>query len=388
MKHFSHRFTLLVLLGILASILIVGGCAPRARPPVRTLDTPEHHVITGMKLLESGKLSDAEREFGLAKELDHEYSGAYRGLGLALGYKGDFKSGFDNLSLAKNLAKSKEEEALTHVGFMRLYTQQKHKGWLEGVEKNFMTATGTIKDMPDPYFYMGLAYMEACEFSDAADAFKKVLEISRTFIDMADQQLELVQKIERAMPVTPIGKQVALLEKVKRVDVAALFIQELKLDAIYKKFRPEKFETSSKPPGESFSLQEIPVPADVQDHPFRADVQTVIGLRVEGLGVFPGGTFGPNEFITRASYAMMISDIISTITHDPSLATKYVGSVSPFADVRNDVPYFNAVMVCTTRGIIEPRRHIGEDIFDPRGSVSGADALLALRRLKEDLRIF
>jgi len=380
MRHFKHRFTFFVFLAFVSFILIIGGCAPKVRPPVSILDTPEHHVFSGMKLLENGKLFDAEREFSLAIELDHKYSPAYRGLGLVFGYKGDFSSAFDNMSQAKKLAQSKEEEALTYVGLMRLYTQQKDKDWLGDVEKNFKRARKTLKDVPDPYFYMGLAYKEAYRFSDAADAFKRVLEITETFTDKADHQLKLVQKIQRAMPGTPIGKKVALLKKVKRVDVAALFIQELKLDTIYKRFRPEKFDTSSP--------KEIPIPVDVQDHPLRTDVQRVIGLGVKGLEAFPDGTFAPNEFITRASYAMMIADIISTITHDPSLSTKYIGNDSPFVDVRNDIPYFNAIMVCTTRGIIQPKRDLRQDIFDPRGSVSGADALLAIGRLKEYLKIF
>jgi len=304
------------------------------------------------------------------------------GLGLVFGYKGDFSSAFDNMSRAKKLARSKEEEALTHVGLMRLYTQQKDKDWLEDVKKNFKRATKTLKDAPGPYFYMGLAYKEAYRFGDAADTFKRVLEINRTFVDKADQQFKLVQKIQRAMPGTQIGKKVALLEKVKRADVAALFIQELKLDKLYRKFRPDKFDTSFESP------EEVSIPVDVQDHPLRNDVQTVIGLGVKGLGTFPDGTFAPNEFITRASYAMMIADIISTIIHDPSLAAKYTGNVSPFVDVRNDIPSFNAIMVCTLRGIIEPKGDIRQNIFDPRGSVSGGDVLFAIRILKEDLKIF
>jgi len=390
-KHFNCRFAFFLFLAFISFITINAGCAPKARLPVSALGTPEHHVFTGMKLLEAGKLLDAEREFGLAKELDHEYSPAYTGLGLTFSYKGDFKSAFDNMSLAKKLAISKQEQALAYVGFMRLYTRQKDKDWLGEVEKNFERARDTLKDvpdMPDFYFYMGLAYKEAYEFDDAADALKRVLEINKAFLDKADHELKLVQKIERAMPGTPIGKKVALLEKVTRADVAALFIQELRLETIYKRFGLKKSVTSFESPDESASLKEIPIPVDVQDHPLRGDVKTVIGLGVQGLGVFPDGTFAPNECITRASYAMMIEDIICTITDDPSLATRHIGNVSPFADVRSDVPYFNAIMVCTTRGIIEPKRKIRQDIFDPRGSVSGADAVLAIRNLKEDLRIF
>jgi hypothetical protein len=56
--------------------------------------------------------------------------------------------------------------------------------------------------------------------------------------------------------------------------------------------------------------------------------------------------------------------------------------------VSNDVPYFNAVMVCTTRGIIEAKGGMKQSIFGPMDSVSGAEAVLAIRRLKEDLRLF
>ena len=390
MRRFSYGFTSFLFLAFYCLILTIGGCAPKARPPISTLDTPEHHVFSGMKLLEGGRVLDAEREFNLAKELDHKYSPAYRGLGLVLGYRGDLKSAFKTMSQAKKLAETKEERALTYVGIMRLFTQQKGKDWLEDVERNFQKARKTLTylpDLPDPYFYMGMAFKEAYKFSNAAEAFKKVLEINKTLIDKADRQLKLVQKIERAMPETLIGKKVAILEKVKKVDVVALFIQELKLGTVYEKFRPEKYGASFKSPGQSSYPQEIPVPVDVQGHPLKTDVQIMIGLGVKGLGTFPDGTFAPNEFITRASYAMMIADIISTITNDPALATKYVGNVSPFDDVRSDAPYFNAIMVCTTRGIIEAKGGIRQNLFDPMGSVLGADAVLSIRKLKEALKI-
>jgi len=392
MEFSNYKYLFFLVLAFISLILATGGCALNARAPVSTLGTPEHHVFSGMKLLESGKLSDAEREFNLAKELDRKYTPAYRGLGLASAYKGEFEPAFNNMCLAKKLATSKDEEALVYIGFMRLHTQQKGKDWLDNVEDNFQKVNKILKKIhkkwPDPYFYMGLAYKEAYKFSDAANQFKKVLEINTDFADKADYQLKLVQNIERAMPKTLIGKKVALLEKIKRVDVAALFIQEVKLHKIYKKVGPQKFDTSFKSSEQSSSTYQVPVPADVVDHPLRADILAVITLKIKGLNVFPDGRFAPNESITRASYAMMMADVISTISNDPSLDTKYIGSVSPFADVRNDVPYFNAIMVCTTRGIIEAERGLRQNNFNPMGSVSGVDALLILRRVKEHLKIF
>ncbi|RLB30406.1 MAG: hypothetical protein DRG87_05190 [Deltaproteobacteria bacterium] len=367
----------LAFMGFIAGVLLLGGCAPTTRVPIATLDTPEHHAYSGMRLLENGKVADAEREFVSAMALDQTYAPAHRGLGLVLGHKGDSQAALQYMAKAEELAKGNQEKALAYVGFMRLYTQQKGEGWLEQVESYFRAAMKTLKDlpeMPDPYYHMGIAYKEAFRFSDAAGAFKKVLEINKTLMSEADQQLTLAMKIERAMPTTLIGKKVALLEKVRRIDIAALFIRELKLDQVYEDVKSP--------------ISDVPIPPDVDDHPLRTDVQKVITLGIKGLDTFPDGTFAPNEVILRASYAIMIADIIKTLTHNPSLANKYTGSISPFADVRNDVPYFNAVMVCTTRGIIEAKGGMRQSIFGPMDSISGAEALLAIRKLKEDLRLF
>jgi Tfp pilus assembly protein PilF len=367
-----------VLVGLIATVFIMGGCGPTVMPPIAALDTPEHHVFSGMKLLERDRNLDAEREFNFAMELDPQYSPAYRGLGLVSGCKGDFRAALQHMSRAEELAEGKQEKALAYVGFMRIYTQQKAKGWLEEVEKYFEKAIETLNDlpeMPDPFYYMGMAYKEAYRFGDAAGGFKKVLEINKTLMSKADRQLKLVQKIERAMPSTLIGKDIALREKVRRIDVAALFIRELNLDRIYDKVRPTQ-------------VGEVSIPPDVKDHPLSIDVQIVIRLGIKGLDTFPNGTFAPNECIVKASYAMMIEDIIGTVTNDPSITTKYTGSASPFVDVKNDVPYFNAVMVCTTRGIIEAKGGVRQNVFGPMDPVSGAEAILAIRRLKEDLGIF
>jgi len=378
MNGLPAKSSLLAFMGFFAAALIIGGCAPRASVPIPTLGTPEHHTDSGMRLLEKGRFMDAEREFGVARKLDRNYAPVYRGLALLLGYRGDSEEAFQYMEKAEALAEGKQEKALAYVGFMRLHTQQKTRGWLEQVESYFRKAMQTLRglpEMPDPYYHMGIAYKEAFLFSNAAGVFKKVLEINKTLMIEADHQLSTVQKIARAMPVTLTGKRIALLDKVSRIDVAALFVQELRLDKLYE-------DLGAKRTGE------VPIPPDVKDHPLGADVQRIIGLGIKGLDTFPDGTFAPNESILRASYAMMIVDIISTLTHDPSLANKYQGVASPFADVRNDVPYFNAVMVCTTKGIIEAKGGMKQSIFGPMDSVPGAEAVLAIRRLREDLRLF
>jgi len=75
----------------------------------------------------------------------------------------------------------------------------------------------------------------------------------------------------------------------------------------------------------------------VGDGPSRGDIEAVVRLQIKGLQPGPDHTFEPNKAITRAEFAMMIEDILIKITGDNSLATKFIGTESPFPDLRSDL---------------------------------------------------
>ena len=52
---------------------------------------------------------------------------------------------------------------------------------------------------------------------------------------------------------------------------------------------------------------------------------------------------------------MMIEDILIRVSGDRSLATRFIGGASPFIDLQADLPYYNAVMLATSRGIMEAK---------------------------------
>jgi hypothetical protein len=106
---------------------------------------------------------------------------------------------------------------------------------------------------------------------------------------------------------------------------------------------------------------------------------------VRGLETYSDGLFRPGEFIDRAAYAMMIEDILIKVTGDNALATKFIGQISPFPDLRSDLPYFNAVMVVTSRGIMGVKDFTSGE-FAPLGEVPGVDALLIIRKFQEELK--
>lgn len=378
-------------IGVIIGVLFLFSCGPKAVAPKAELDTPEHHVANGNKLLQSGKIDDAFNEFNRAKALDPMYSPAYLGLGLVMGVKGDFDSAFKAMKAAKNYAQNTEEKAAVYVGYMRLFTIGNDKvdeDWLQEVQDWYKKAIKIAPDLPDPYYYMGIAYKQAYRFRASAGEFTRVLDLDKGYVAEADREYAVIQKIERAMPGTKVGKKIALLEQITRADVAALFIEELKIDELFSRRTPKTFDTSFKSPEKDFvsgEYKKIPPATDIEDHVLQADIEAVIAIGIKGLQPFPDHTYKPYQSITRAEFAMMVEDILAKITWNENLSTQFIGSPSPFPDLRNDLPYFNAVMVCTTRGIIEPK-DIGTGEFGPMEAVSGAEALLSIRLLKNQLQ--
>jgi Tfp pilus assembly protein PilF len=382
--------SLLMFFVVIAMGFFVVSCAPKAVQPVSEMDTPEHHFYTGMKFIDQGKYADAKGEFDRAIALDPKYSKAYAGNGLALAYQGDFKAANESMKQAWKFAEKNDEKIFVHVGKIRLYTLSKaEKDWVEDAKSEFNKAIEIDPKYPAAYYFMGIAYKTALDFSNAGQMFKQVLDINSDYVKKADAEWNLAQKIQRAMPGTIAGKKIAILERINRADAAALFMQELKIDVLYKKRTQKSFDTAFKDPEKAkVQASAPPVTAtDIANYPLKADIEGILRIGVRGLEVYPDGSFHPNDMVDRATYAMMIEDILIKISGDNSLATKFIGSTSPFPDLRSDLPYFNSVMVVTSRGIMEATDLLTGE-FAPLGPVPGVDALLVIRKLKEELKIF
>ncbi len=371
-------------------LLVLSACGPKAMAPEAELDTPMHHVKKGNKMLKAGKIDAAFREFNRAKELDPKYSPAYVGLGLVYGLKGEYENGFKHLKIGNKYADGKEQKIAVNVGYMRLFIMGKDKidkDWLEEVESKFKRSINIDPEVSAPYFYMGIAYKMSFEFQKAAGQFSKVLDLDQEFVKEADKEYAIIQKIQRAMPGSVVGKKIALLDQITRADVAALFIEQLEIDELFRKRTPKKFDTAFKDPEKKFVNGEyvkVPPATDIEDHVLKVDIDAVIAIGIKGLQPYPDHTYKPYKVITRAEFAMMIEDILIKITGDENLATRFIGNESPFPDLRSDLSFFNAVMVCTTRNILEVK-DVSTGEFDPKGSVSGAESLLSIRTLKSQL---
>lgn len=382
---FSNRSIPIV---FLICIFLTFACGPKAQKSQSILDTPEHHLSNGNKLLRVGKLDAALKEFTRAKELNPKFSPAYVGLGVVSSEKRKFEDAISLMKKAEDLAEGKKQEVSVLVGFMRVYVNGAKKideDWLEEVESYFQKAVKISPKSSPAYYFMGVAYKNSFKFRKAEDLYKEVIEINDDYVPEADKDYKVVQKIARAMPKTGIGRKIALLSEITRADMAALLVEELGIDKLMRSkkvfdtsFKSDKSMKASKSSG-------IKPATDIDKHVLKVDIDRVIALGINGLQPYPDHTFQPEVKMIRSEFAMVVADILEKITNDRGLATRFIGSSSPYPDVRNDLHYFNAVMLCTSRGIMEVK-DVASGEFDSQGTISGAEALYSLHILKVQLK--
>jgi hypothetical protein len=388
----------------LVAALGLAACSEKPREAQGKLDTPDHHVLRGNDLLDQDRFGDAEAEFNLALSLDKDYGPAFSGLAVVYAHESSVNNKeHDRLAdkaidaADKGLSRAKDDDAkrLARTTYIRVYTYtQSPDSWLDKAH----TAYEKAKDLdsrqidPDPDFFMARAYRAAYEWSKSMDEYSKVLGMNRGRQEQANNEFAVVQKIVRAAPGSMHGKLIAIQPSLSRADVSALLVEELKVARLYERGNNQRFDTSFQAPTGQAAMQvdttqRMPDATDIANHPLKSDIQEVMRLKVLGLEPQPDHMFHPNDTMLRAEFALLIEDVLAKVTGEPGLKTKYFGQKSPFPDVRGDLPYFNAVETAVTHNLMEPKNRI-QGTFGPLDPVSGADALLAIRAMQDELRSY
>ena len=388
------------------AILLVGCSQSGPRKASGQLDTPEHHVLRGMDAVEQGRWSAAARAFELALELNAEHGPALAGKALVQAHQSNEdgrtsekqselkEQARDNLDAALSAAESPRHRFAVRVTAIRVETTLKDsEDWLEESQNHAAAAAELLEDHPDlqsqrsePLFFLGIAYRERLEFNSAADQFRRVLDLNLTRVREADRALEQLNRVTRARPGTRHGRTVALAPQITRADLAALLIEEFQLADLYARGAKSSASGYTSPTKNFASgTKEEVWASDIAKHPLKADIEDMLRLGVRGLGANPQKLFFPDRPVTRAEYALMLEDILIKVTQDQALATRFIGEKSPWSDVRADAYYYNAARTLTSRNILSVRNRIRGE-FGPEDPVSGADALLSLRMLKDELK--
>ncbi|KAA0258135.1 S-layer homology domain-containing protein [Deferribacter autotrophicus] len=400
---------ILLLFTVITAFIFVSCSKPKTVCNLPT-DNPQHNYFTGMELLEKGDVNNANMKFERSIQCDPKYSPGYAGKSLALAMIANTKNdmgekqvwverSLESLKKAKKYAKNKAQEYVYYVTAIRTYTELRIEDWLDKV-KDFYDDAKDIEKRVNfnelPYYqgpealeyFMGVAYLKGEKFQKARDAFAGVLNMSRQskWHASANTMWKKADKIVRAMAgitVGNVGKKIAVKDAVSRADFAALLVDELRIEKIMEGRIPVKSKIAKMNP--EF------IPADILNNPFRPEIEIVLKWNIRGLSPIYDETtkaylFFPNKPLTRKEFALILEDVLVKLTGDESLPRKYFGQEnSPYPDVRATAPWFNAVMNVVTRGLMETELS-GE--FRPDDYVDGAEALLAIRVLRQTLNVY
>ncbi len=378
-------------IGILLSLaLIIGmtGCGPKAIKEESVLDTPENLFNRGMVEFERGDLNAAMQLFERSNARDPNYAEAFSGMALVHAKRGDFKKAY-NLA-DKGIGKNDKSLDCRIIKGRVITIERKGDKWVEKAAKEFNKAIKLNPNSSKAWYYLGITYKQGFQFGNAVTAFRKVVELKGEYSTEANAEWELVQKIERAKPGTKIGAKIALIPKIDRADLAVLLMEELKLMTLVEKKRPKVYDTKFRAPDDPTKLEATKVTkmeaaTDIEGHWAISWIKDVIKAEIPGLTTYPDHTFRPDDFITRANYAQVMQSVMLMVTGDESLATKYVGDQSRFPDVPGSHFAYNSISLMVDRGIMKADKITGA--FNLNDTMSGADALLAIRDFQNALRI-
>ena len=367
---------------VVPTLLFIAGCGPKATSQ-SDVDSPEYHYKAGMRYLESEDYESAIRSFQRSVDLDKKFALGWGGLGLAYGLTGDLKTGRKHMDTALGRGK-KNPDVRVLAGRLWIAHKDDSKRWLKRAVDEFDTALKR-KDGHEPaIFWKGMAYLYNYDFSLAEAEFRTLVERKGEYAGRADEMWALSQKIVRAQPGTSAGKKIALKSKISRADMTVLFIEELNLTELFKRFMPPSASGGFQTPAQMMSQGNAPLPGDVRGSWAEGWIEEAMKLGV--VEADPDGNFYPAESVTRAGYARAVARILTMVTRDQTLETRYFGeNPSRFSDVSSSHFAYPAMALCSERGIMKADLVTGG--FNPAGSVGGADALLIIRTVQTSLRV-
>lgn len=367
---------------LLPMLLIMIGCGPKVTSQ-SDVDTPEYHYRAGMRYLETEDYQSAIRSFQRSVDLDKKFALGWGGLGLAHGLVGDLKTGRKHMGEAIDRGK-KNPEVRVLSGRLWIAHKEENKRWLKRAIDEFDRALKLDRDNEAAVFWKGMAYMQNYDFSLAESEFRKLVERKGEYAARADDMWALSQKIVRAQPGTTAGKKIALKRKISRADMTVLFIEELKLTELFQRFMPQSTNSGFQTPGQAMNQTAPRIPGDVTGNWAEGWITEALKLGV--VESDPDGFFYPSEALTRAGYARSVARILTMVTRDQTLETRYFGeSPSRFSDVSSSHFAYPAMALCSERGIMKADLVTGG--FNPAGNVGGADALLIIRSVQNSLRV-
>jgi len=225
---------------------------------------------------------------------------------------------------------------------------------------------------------LGNVFQRGLNLSRALEAFDRAQALGKEPVKDLAGQVRRVRTVRSYAPRSPLGKQLGLKSRINRGELAALLIQELRVDRLRAEHGPATWRPEMDKKGAK------PVPTDIAGSSKSADIQNVLGLGIRGLELFSDSTFRPDAFVSRAEFVVVIEDILTRATRDQTLPTQLLGKTPRYTDVSADAWYQSAADLARGLGLFAPAPEEDQH-FKPLVDVTGLEALGAFRLLKKNL---
>ena len=279
----------------------------------------------------------------------------------------------NNLEEAKNVQKrglryareNDDKLALRTLGIQIARVDRNAKRALSEYKRGVRVKTSDA--YPALHFAMAEVYFDSRDFAEARAMLGLSLAADSMNNERAEAMLAHVQQVERAVAIT--RSEFAYSASINRAEVARLLNQDLAMGQHIP-------QANAKSVGET-SDQGL---TDYASSDYKDDILASHRLNLRSFRV-TNGAFSPEKAMTRGELAMLVEDILHA--NFQISRTAFIGTASPFSDLKSSSTSFNAVMSAVTRGLMQGRE---DGTIGPEDLVTGAESILVLHNLKQILQ--
>ncbi len=342
-------------------------------------------VESGNRFFANAQFEKALSEYQSALQKNEESTEARLGLAKALSKIGNTSRALSELRQAMIRSASREERIRVARATITILAEGSVRGELPSygfdiAEREWALLELSSAEDQESLLRLGEIFQRGLLLSRSLEAFERARMKGALPGKDIEMQVERIRAVHSYAPRSEPGKKLGLMLQVNRGEFATLLIHELRVDRLRALQGSPTWQPTIEKPGTA------PVVIDIAESPHRDDINRVLAMGIRGLEPFPDQTFRPTAVVSRAEFVVILEDMLTRVTRDPTLPTKLLGKTPRFNDVRADAWYQNAADLARGLGLFEPAP--GEvPTFKPLNPITGSEVLQAFRLLRKRLDI-
>lgn len=351
-KHMIKIRRLYWFFSVLAILTITWiNCAKRVSPPATEIQ--DSHYARGLEHFARENYDAAEIEFHQAIKETPDKPDIYVKLGQINVHKRALESAQANFNQALKI-NANLVDAIVGKATIAL---QKDK--LTEALNLLHQAIEIDENHVEAHYILGLAYQASDNIPYAIEQWQMVLAWDPGHI-AAQNQLKLVYATESKLSKKVEYEKLIKAAAIKRCEMAWILSREFNL-----------------PQPQQQSISELP---DIKSHWARKEILQAVAARV----IMPfQNEFKPESPLSRRDLALVAQNLHTWHAKDPAMATTFKGMASPYNDVTEKDPAFNAIMLVTTLGVMEGYY---DGTFQPNANPTGQEVFQVIEKVKDNLR--